>query len=170
MRPVTDPTERPPWSRLIPLVAAETLGIAVLLLLYSLTSERNDLSGAILLPVVVTFALVFATANSPASRPGRVLVAYALAGTIGLSAAAVPGPTLPLAIVGTGLTLLAMHLTGTFHAPAIAVCLTAEITDPSWQEALIGLPLLLVFAAIAIGLVWMTHRLIGQHDYPERWW
>ncbi len=170
VQPVSDPTERPPWSRLLPLVAAETLGIGVLLLVYSLTSGDDPLSSAILLPVIVTFALVFATANSPASRPGRVLAAYALAGIIGLAAAAVPGPTLPMAIIGTGITLLAMHLTGTFHAPAIAVTITAEIADPSWQQALIALPLLLVFAAIAIGLVWMTHRLIGQHDYPEKWW
>ena len=165
-----DPTERPPWNRLIPLVGAETLGVAVLLMLYVLLDQRNELTGAVFLPAIVTFALVFATANSPASRPGRVMAAYLLAGVIGLGAAAIPGPTLPMAILGTGITLLAMHLTGTFHAPAVAVTITAEIVDPSWQQALITLPLLLAFAALAVGLVWVTHRLIGQHDYPDQWW
>lgn len=170
VRPLGDPTERPPWGRLLPLVGAETLGIAVLLLIYTAASERSEMAAAVLLPVIVTFALVFATANSPGSRPGRVLVAYALAGVIGLGAAGIPGPTLALAIVGTGVALLAMHLTGTFHAPAVAVTITAEVVDPSWEQAMVTLPFLLAFAALAVALVWVTHRLIGQDDYPEKFW
>lgn len=170
IQPVSDPTERLPWHRLIPLVAVETLGLSLLLLAYLVLRSLDAPAEPLLLGPVVTYVLVFATSGSPASRPLRVLVSYVIAGVIGLGVAALPGPTVLMAILGTGVILLLMHLVGAFHAPAVAVALIAEISDPSWSVALIMFPALLILVLLAILLVWVTHQLLGDRRYPDRWW
>jgi hypothetical protein len=41
VRPVSDPTERPPWNRLIPLVTADTLAIALVWMTRRLISQHD---------------------------------------------------------------------------------------------------------------------------------
>jgi len=170
IQPVSDPTQRLPWNRLIPLVAVETLGVSLLLLAYLFFASLDAPAEPLLLGPVVTYVLVFATSGSPASRPLRVLVSYAIAGVIGLGVAALPGPTILMAILGTGVILLLMHLVGAFHAPAVAVALIAEISDPTWSVALVMFPALLALVILAVVLVWATHQLLGDRQYPDRWW
>lgn len=159
-----------PWNRLIPLVAVETLGVSLLLLAYLFLRTFDAPAEPLLLGPVVTYVLVFATAGTRSARPLRVLVSYTIAGVIGLGVAALPGPTIVMAILGIAIILLLMHLVGAFHAPAVAVALIAEIADPTWSEAVIMLPALLALVVLAVGLVWATHRLLGDRAYPDQWW
>ncbi len=170
VEPVQDPSERINRRRLFWLVAVETLGIALLLAAYSVLEVNSEFIAPLLIPPIVTFVLVFATARSRASRPGRVLASYAIAAVIGLGIAAIPGPTLPLTVVGAALTLFLMHWLGVFHAPAVAVAITAEVLDPEWGVALVMVPVIMGFALLAVIAVWIAHRLLGDADYPERWW
>lgn len=170
IRPISDPADRLPTRRLIPLVLVETLGVSLLLLVYLVLRSWDAPAEPLLLGPVVTYVLVFATAGAVGSRPLRVLVAYLIAGGIGLTVAALPGPTILLAIVGMFVILLLMHLIGAFHAPAVGVGLIAEITDPSWTVALVMFPALLALVVLAIALVWASHHLLGDREYPTRWW
>jgi hypothetical protein len=34
----------------------------------------------------------------------------------------------------------------------------------------VALPLLLALAALVVALAWASHRLLGDADYPDRFW
>jgi CBS-domain-containing membrane protein len=95
---------------------------------------------------------------------------YAIAATVGLGVSALPGPTFPEAVLAGALTMLAMHLTGALHSPAIAVAMIAVLADFTPVSAAQALPLVLLLAAGVVALAWGAHKLLGDADYPPRWW
>jgi len=169
IRPI-DPTTRLPIKRLIPLVLVETLGMALLFGIYHLLDLGRTALAPLIVPPLVTFALVFATAHSPASRPLRVVAAYVIAGFFGLGMVCVPGSRLLNSIIAALLTLLVMHATGAFHAPAVAVSMAAVLTEADWQDAVAAYPLLIGTAMAAVFLAWGAHKILGDDSYPDKWW
>lgn len=169
IRPI-DPTTRLPLKRLIPLVLVEAVGMALLFGMYHLLDLGRTSLAPLIVPPLVTFALVFATANAPASRPLRVVVAYVIAGFFGLGMACVPGPRLLNSVIAALLTLFVMHAAGAFHAPAVAVSMAAVLTEADWQEALPAYPLLVATAMAAVVLAWAAHKILGDSTYPTKWW
>ncbi|MBI1351906.1 MAG: hypothetical protein GC156_12400 [Actinomycetales bacterium] len=165
-----EPDERVDWRRAVPLVLAETFGLGILSVLLWVFDANNSVLAPYLVPPLVSFVLVFATAHSPASRPLRVLVAYTIAATMGLAIGAIPAPRVVTAIVAAAVTLLLMHLLGAFHAPAVAAALIAAFISHTWATALATLPLLVGLAVLVLALVWVTHRLLGDQQYPNKWW
>jgi CBS-domain-containing membrane protein len=169
IRPI-DPATRLPLKRLIPLVLVETIGMALLFGIYHLLDMgRTPLAPLIVAPIV-TFALVFATANTKSARPLRVIVAYVIAGFFGLGMACVPGSRPLNSILAAFLTLLVMHAAGAFHAPAVAVSMTAVLTEAEWRDALPAYPLLIATAISAVLLAWAAHKVLGDRTYPTKWW
>ena len=169
IRPI-DATTRLPLKRLIPLVLVETAGMALLFGIFHLLDMGRTPLAPLIVPPLVSFALVFATAHSPASRPLRVLAAYVIAGFFGLGMACVPGSRLVNSIIAALLTLLVMHATGAFHAPAVAVSMAAVLTEAGWQDAVAAYPLLIATAAGAVFLAWAAHHILGDDTYPDKWW
>jgi CBS-domain-containing membrane protein len=165
-----EPTDRVPFRRLIPLVLAETLGLAALSVAYWGLDAQYTVLAPFLVPPLVSFVLVFATAHNPASRPLRVVASYAIAGAIGLVIGVWPIPGIVAGILAGAITLMVMHLVGAFHAPAVAAALIAAYVDHSWATAIVTLPLLVGTAALVVALVWVTHRLLGDREYPTLWW
>lgn len=169
IRPI-DPTTRLPLKRLIPLVLVETAGMAILFAIYRLLDMGQTPLAPLIVPPLVSFALVFATAHAPASRPLRVIAAYVIAGFFGLGMACVPGSRLLNAVIAALLTLLVMHATGAFHAPAVAVSMAAVLTEGDWHVAVPAFPLLIATAIVAVFLAWGAHKILGDDTYPDKWW
>lgn len=154
----------------MPLVAVETLGLALLFAIYWLLDAGSSVLAPLLVPPVVSFVLVVANSAAVAARPARVVGAYAIAGLVGLGVAALPGPSFPEAVLAGALTMLFMHLTGALHSPAIAVCLIAVLANFSAAQAIVALPLLVLVAMLVVGLAWAAHRVLGDVAYPTAWW
>jgi CBS-domain-containing membrane protein len=169
IRPI-DPTTRLPLKRLIPLVLVETAGMAILFGIYKLLDMGQTPLAPLIVPPLVSFALVFATAHSPASRPLRVIAAYVIAGFFGLGMACFPGSRLLNSVIAALLTLLVMHATGAFHAPAVAVSMAAVLTEADWHVAVPAYPLLVATAIVAVFLAWSAHKILGDDTYPDKWW
>jgi CBS-domain-containing membrane protein len=169
VRPV-DPATPLPIKRLIPLVIVETAGMALLYGIYHLLDLGRTPLAPLIVPPLVTFALVFATANSAASRPWRVVASYVIAGFFGLGMACVPGSRLLNSVIAALLTLLVMHATGAFHAPAVAVSMAAVLTEADWSDAVAAYPLLVATAIAAVFLAWGAHKILGDATYPDKWW
>jgi CBS-domain-containing membrane protein len=169
IRPI-DASTRLPLKRLIPLVLVETGGMALLFGIYHLLDLGRTPLATLIVPPLVTFALVFATAHAAASRPLRVIAAYVVAGFFGLGMACMPGSRLLNAIIAALLTLLVMHATGSFHAPAVAVSMTAVLTEAVWSDAVVAYPLLVATAISAVFLAWGAHKILGDDTYPDKWW
>ena len=168
--PVADLTERISLRRAIPLVAVETMGLAVLFGIYWSLDARDSVLAPLLVPPVVSFVLVVASSTAIGARPGRVVGSYVIAGCIGLGVAALPGAAFPAAVVAGGLTMLAMHLTGALHSPAIAVAIIAVLTNFGRSEAIMALPMLLLLALLVVGLAWSAHKVLGDVEYPSKIW
>lgn len=169
-KPVADLAERVPLDRAIPLVAVETLGLAVLFSIYWALDAGASVLAPLLVPPVVSFVLVVANSAAVGSRPGRVVTSYVIAGVVGLGVAALPGAAFPEAVLAGGVTMLAMHLTGALHSPAIAVAIIAVLADFSVTQAVLALPLLVLLSALVVGLAAAAHRVLGDMDYPPRLW
>ncbi len=169
-KPVTDLAERVPLRRAVPLAAVETLGLAVLFAIYWGLHAQASVLAPLLVPPVVSFVLVVANSGAVGARPGRVVSAYLIAGVAGLGVAVLPGAAFPEAVVAGGLTMLAMHLTGALHSPAIAVSIIAVLADFTVPQAALALPLLLLLAILVVALAWAAHRVLGDQEYPARLW
>jgi CBS-domain-containing membrane protein len=148
----------------------ETLGLAVLFAVYWILDAGDSVLAPLLVPPVVSFVLVVANSAAVGSRPARVVAAYLIAGGIGLGVAALPGATFAEAVLAGGATMLAMHLTGALHSPAIAVAIIAVLADFSVADALLALPLLFMLAVLVVALAWSAHKALGDMDYPAAIW
>ena len=167
---VDDLTDRLPIGRAVPLALVETLGLAILFALYAALDSRDSVLAPLLVPLAVSFVLIVANSSARGARPLRVVGSYAIAGCVGLGISALPGPTFPEAVMAGGITMLAMHLTGALHSPAIAVAMIAVLADFSPMSAAQALPLLVALAALVVSLAWVSHRILGDAEYPSGWW
>jgi CBS-domain-containing membrane protein len=167
---VEDLADRILWRRALPLVAVESLGLAVLFTIYWFLDARDSVLAPLLVPPVVSFVLVVANSSAPGSRPLRVAVSYLIAGVVGLGVSALPGPVMPEAVLAGALTMLAMHVTGALHSPAIAVAIIAVLADFTAGQAARALPLLFVLSVVVVALAWAAHKVLGDSEYPAHWW
>jgi CBS-domain-containing membrane protein len=162
--------ERLPLRMALPLVVAETIGLSVLFVAYSLLDAVDSVLAPLLIPPVVTLMILIAIPRSVSSRPLRILVSYAIATGTGLLLTAVIGHELPATILIGFLTLLAMHLTGTLHPPAVAMALVASTTTLPGSDDILALFFVLAVVLGVIAWAWLGHRLLGDREYPRRWW
>lgn len=165
-----DPSERLGLTLAIPLVIVETIGLSVLFAGYlALDAIDSDLA-PLLIPPVVTLAVLVAMPRSVSSRPLRILLAYTIAATTGLLTTAVLGHSVVLTVAIGFLTLLLMHTTGTMHPPAVAAALVASRSSLEGTESALALPFLLGVVLIVLAWAWLGHRFLGDRDYPQQWW
>lgn len=165
-----DPSERLSPRLALPLVAVETVGLSALFATYTALDAIDSPLAPLLIPPVVTLAVLVAMPRSVSSRPLRILASYTIAASTGLLVIAAFGHNTLLTIVVGFLTLLLMHVTGTMHPPAVAAALVASRSTLDDLDAVIALPFLL---AVVLGVVvwaWLGHRLLGDRDYPRQWW
>lgn len=169
-RPALDLADALPLRQAIPLVVVETLGLAAIFGVYFLLHALESVLAPLLVPFAVSFVLIVASSGAPGARPLRVVGSYVIAAVVGLGVSVLPGPTFPEAVLAGGLTMLAMHLTGALHSPAIAVAMIAVLADFPLQAALHALPLVLILATGVVALAWLAHKVLGDATYPAAWW
>ena len=126
------------------------------------------------------WAIPFATSidtvlGSPTAKPAqpRALIGGHLISTIiGLVMVKIVGPNPWAAAVAVGLSMMAMHLSSTFHPSAGIDPLVVVMNDMSWRFLFVpvgtGAVLLALFA-----LIW--HKLVAfgpnkPDKWPVRWW
>ncbi len=165
-----DPSERLGMGLALPLVAAETVGLSVLFAAYMALDAVDSPLAAMLIPPVVTLMVLIAMPRSILSRPLRILLSYTIAAGSGLLITALFGHTIPLTIVVGFVTLLGMHLTGTLHPPAVATALVASRSSLASHEEVLALPFVLAVIVAVLAWAGLGHRLLGDPQYPTRWW
>ena len=138
--------------------------------IYAVLNARDSVLAPLLVPFAVSFILIVANSAAPGARPLRVLGSYAIAGAMGLGVSALPGPPFPEAVLAGALTMLAMHLTGALHSPAIAVAMIAVLANFTPASAGQALPLVILLATGVVILAWAAHKALGDTDYPAKWW
>jgi CBS-domain-containing membrane protein len=165
-----DPSERLPASLALPLVVVETVGLSVLFAAYVALDADDSALAPLLIPPVVTLAVLVAMPRSVSSRPLRILLAYTIAAITGLLVTAAMGHSIVLTVAIGFLTLLLMHTTGTMHPPAVAAALVASRSQLDGLEAALALPFLLGVMLVVLAWAWVGHRLLGDRDYPQKLW
>ena len=165
-----DPSERLSPSLAIPLVLVESVGLSVLFAGYVALDAVDSALAVLLIPPVVTLAVLVAMPRSVSSRPLRILVAYTIAASTGLLLTAAFGHGILLTIVAGFVTLLLMHTTGTMHPPAVATALVATRSSLDGVEAALALPLVLGLIVFVLVWAWLGHRMLGDRQYPQQWW
>lgn len=154
----------------IPLVIVETLGLGIIFGIYAVLDARESVLAPLLVPFAVSFVLIVANSSAPGARPLRVVGSYSIAAVVGLGVSALPGPTFAEAVLAGAGTMLAMHLSGALHSPAIAVAMIAVLANFSVASAAQALPLVVLLATGVVILAWGAHKVLGDADYPARWW
>jgi len=154
----------------VPLVIAETIGLSVLFVAYTVLDRINTDLASLLIPPVVTLMVLVAMPRAISSRPLRVLVSYTIAAGAGLLLTDWLGHSLAVTILVGAVTLLGMHMTGTLHPPAVATALVASRLnlDETWD--VLALPFVLAVIVAVIMWAWLGHRLLGDPRYPTGWW
>jgi CBS-domain-containing membrane protein len=142
VRPAADLADRLPVCQAIPLVLVETLGLGIIFGIYALLDARDSVLAPLLVPFAVSFVLIVANSGTPGARPLRVVGSYVIAAMVGLGVSALPGPTFPEPVL-------------------------ANFTPASAARAL---PLVLLLATGVVTLAWAAHKVLGDADYPARWW
>jgi len=165
-----DPADRLPMNRLIPLVLVETAGVSLLFIAYRVLDLNHSALAPLIVPPLVSFVLVFATAHARGSRPLRVLVAYLIAATVGLGIATLTMHPIGAAAVSAMITLFLMHWWGAFHAPAVALAMAAVLSLSEWTDIFTAWPLVMGTVVVVLALAWFAHRILGDDTYPDRWW
>lgn len=170
IHPYSDASIRLSLPQALAMAAVEVAGVVLAFWAFAASGLDERHVHTLLVPPLLTFILVFVTADAPASRPLRVFACYAIVGAVSLTAAVLPLPSLAVAAIAVGVSMVAMHRLGLFHPPAIAVALLASLSDFTIEQALASYPVLLLLAALAIGMAWIAHRLVGDRSYPTRWY
>lgn len=165
-----DPSERLSPRLALPLVTVETIGLSVLFAAYVALDADDSALAPLLIPPVVTLAVLVAMPRSVSSRPFRILLAYTIAGSSGLLMTAVFGHSVLLTVLIGFVTLLLMHLSGTMHPPAVAAALVASRSSLDGVEAALALPFVLGIVVLVLAWAWLGHRLLGDRQYPQKRW
>ena len=161
---------RMPVRHALLMTVIEVVGLAVFLVVFAVSGADDSHIRSLLGPPLLTFVLVFVTAQTPASRPGRVMASYVVVGAISLAAATLATPWHLNVLLACGLSMLAMHLLGMFHPPALAVAILAPLTGFTVQQAIVDYVALLGFALLALVLVFVGQRLFVDRSYPRAWY
>ena len=170
IRPYVDGEIRMPVGHALLMTGIEVTGLAVFLIVFAISGADESHVRSLLVPPLLTFVLVFVTAQAPASRPGRVMASYVIVGAISLGVATLPTPKFTNVLIACGLSMIVMHLLGMFHPPTLAVAILAPLTGFTVQEALVDYVALLGFALLALVMVFAAQRLFVDRSYPSAWY
>ena len=168
---VDDLTDRLPIGRAVPLALVETLGLAILFALYAALDSRDSVLAPLLVPLAVSFVLIVANSSARGARPLRV---RRLVRDCGLRRTRHFGDArsdISRSRNGRWDHDVGHAPHGRVALPAIAVAMIAVLADFSPMSAASqALPLLVALAALVVSLAWVSHRILGDAEYPSGWW
>jgi len=118
-------------------------------------------------PFATSIVLVLGSPEVDAAQPRALVGGHLVATLVGLLVLQFTGPGPWAAAAAVGLSIAAMHLTGTFHPPAGIDPLIVVAYGMSLSflivPVLVGACLLALFA-------FLWHNLVHRRSWPLRWW
>jgi CBS-domain-containing membrane protein len=142
------------------------LGGAVAIAAMEFLSDRATLPLAFV-PFATSIVLVMGAPKSEPAQPRALILGHLISSLVGLLVLHITGPSHMAAALAVGLSMLAMHLTRSFHPPAGIDPLVIVVNNMPWtfflNPVLLGVALLTAFA-----FIW--HNMALKGSWPERWW
>jgi CBS-domain-containing membrane protein len=119
------------------------------------------------IPFATSIVTVMGSPEVGAAQPRALVGGHLVATVVGLAVLKLAGPQAWAAALAVGLSIVAMHLTRTFHPPAGIDPLVVVVNDMPWDFLLVpvaaGALLLALYA-------FFWHLVVRRYPWPERWW
>ena len=119
------------------------------------------------IPFATSIVLVMGSPDVEAAQPRALVGGHLVATIVGLIVVKVAGPEPWAAAVAVGLSIMAMHLTRTFHPPAGIDPLLVVVNNMSWSFLLVPVAVGAILLAL-FAFIW--HLLIRRYSWPTQWW
>jgi CBS-domain-containing membrane protein len=148
------------------IIIAGAAGGAIAIALMELLSERATLP-LMFVPFATSIVLVMGSPEIEAAQPRALVGGHLIASVIGLMVVKVTGPGPWAAAFAVGLSMVAMHLTRTFHPPAGIDPLVIVVNDMPWSFLLAPVA---IGACLLAALAFAWHGLFRRGTWPARWW
>jgi CBS-domain-containing membrane protein len=141
------------------------VGGAVAVAIMQLLSSRHGIP-LFVIPFASSITMVMGTPDTAPAQPRQLIGGHLVCTLVGLVVLRVVGPAPWAAAVAVGLSILAMHLTRTYHPPAGVDPVIVVTNDMSWSYlvAPIGAGVLLL-----AGFAYCWHNLFRRQAWPLRW-
>jgi CBS-domain-containing membrane protein len=146
-------------------IAVGAAGGALCIGLMEYLATRTD-HPLMTVPFATSIVMVMGMPEAAPAQPRALIGGHLVATLVGLLVVKLAGPSPWAAALAVGLSIAAMHLTGTFHPPAGIDALIVVTYGLSWSFLL---------APVAAGAVLLTlcalawHNLVGRTPWPSRW-
>lgn len=124
------------------------------------------------IPFATSIVTVLGSPTAEPAQPRALIGGHLISTLVGLVVLKVFGPAPWAAALAVGLSMIAMHLTATFHPPAGIDPLVVVVNNMSWSFLVVpvgvGAMLLALFA-----FAW--HNIVARgankdDTWPKRWW
>jgi CBS-domain-containing membrane protein len=119
------------------------------------------------IPFATSIVLVMGSPDLDAAQPRALIGGHLISTLIGLLVLSAAGTNPFAAAVAVGLSMLAMHLTRTFHPPAGIDPLLVVVNAMPWSFLVVPVAAG-ALALAAFAFAW--HRFVGRRSWPQRWW
>lgn len=123
------------------------------------------------IPFATSIVLVMGSPEAEPAQPRALVGGHLISTLVGLAVVHALGPGHWTAALAVGLSMVAMHLTRTFHPPAGIDPLVAVVNDMPWSffvaPVAIG-----ALALAAFAFAWhngVARKAAGGAKWPERW-
>jgi CBS-domain-containing membrane protein len=116
-----------------------------------------------LVPFATSIVLVMGSPEAQPAQPLPLIGGHLVATLVGLVVVKIAGPAAWAAALAVGLSILAMHLTRTFHPPAGIDPLVVVTNDMSWIFLLV--PVAVGACALAL-FAYLWHNLVRRGTWP----
>jgi CBS-domain-containing membrane protein len=140
-------------------------GGAVAIAAMELLSTHNSIP-LFVIPFASSITMVMGTPDTVPAQPRPLIGGHLVCTLVGLIVLRIAGPSPWAAAVAVGLSIIAMHVTRTYHPPAGVDPVIVVTNDMSWSYlvAPIGAGVLLLAA-----FAYCWHNLFRRHAWPLRW-
>lgn len=122
--------------------------------------------GVLMIPFVASAVVVSMASSTPLARPRTVLLAHAASAVVGLTCAALGGPSAASAATAGAVAVAVMVLLGVGHPPAAASAILTALTGASWT--FLVLPMLPALLAV-LGVALVAGRVLPGFAYASGW-
>jgi len=152
-------------------VLASAVGGAIAIAVMEAFSIRREIP-LWAIPFATSIVMVLGSPKAKPAQPRALIGGHLISTTVGLVVVKICGPDPWAAAVAVGLSMIAMHLSDTFHPPAGIDPLIVVVSDMSWGFLLVPIgigALLLVLFAFA----WFKLVARGPNEsdkWPVCWW
>jgi CBS-domain-containing membrane protein len=153
------------WQRAVLLFSGAAGGAVAIALMERLADQASFPLMAV--PFATSIVLVMGSPDADPAQPRALVGGHLVAALTGLVIVKLLGPAPWVAALAVGISIVAMHLTRTFHPPAGIDPLVIVSNNMGWSffvaPVAVGALLLALFA-----FTW--HNAMRRGSWPLRWW